>query len=995
MNFGDYEREYQARYLALAKAVRRILIAALDEQDHLHVHNITRRAKEPASLLKKLRDRNIDPNESLEEKIKDFAGCRVVFLTNSEMEGFHQTGILRDHFTIIDANVHHPVPGTGTEDKLFDSNNFLVELRPELLAQPEYASFAGLRCEIQVQTLLKHAWAEMGHDTIYKKPKLKGGLGQRAFERIEERMNKVMRDYLVPAGHDFDKIARDFNRLVQANDAADGTREKMQTAADNNVRDEALETLDDLVIPMYDNLPEQFAELIPDLVGAVEAARDVEISPIETPFGNLDGKTSLDIAKQVGRILTEHRYYCDQSLIFYAALRLYVGASSDEERAVWIGLGEKLAEHNLRVWESHGPALQGLILEQTAKLSDGQKKAGRGLLVAMLGSILSAEVSGTTSSFEGMTIHQGTVRPSEALDHIRGDAIRFLEQFLDEAADDAERKLTLDALRKAGQHPHLGRHGPEVSILVMRDGAQAARLFSKHIDKYGLALKHWCETTALHWHYACRALRPDLANNAEAIEAQSGVVRALIELRNRLNADPEFVLFKTLVGHDSVRPAAWDGDAFDYEDTEAWRRAQFPALIAGISVDSVDEWFRRLQVYLAASDGDGAQYWILQEFLRELTEVKSEVGLALADRIDDERAFFLPSILKGLHTAGQCAAIDQRSATWVGEGRFLFGLAIFYSDVLTYNIDRVTGVIEKAIERGEEGTVMRCMDIAIRLYNEKPDGLIERVFMPGVEFFQGRKNPHWANAWLPTQKSGLLNELDAADAQAVLSSFERLDRIDYRADSILTAIGERHPGLVIDFFGRRMQRDRADRGRFFEAVPYSLHNLPGVLANHADLLLDAARRWYAQEPLFHEFRGARLISQVFPGLPDNLLQAFTAIVRDGGEDNWKFIVSSLRPYEGDERMYPLCMDIVERLEPESELLHSISLVLQVTGVMRGEFGYVEAYAAQKSKMEPWLKDPRDKVRVFAAEQVRDLEQSMAWEQRRAERDYEARRREWD
>jgi ppGpp synthetase/RelA/SpoT-type nucleotidyltranferase len=62
------------------------------------------------------------------------------------------------------------VPGTETETKLFDSTNYLVRLRPERLALAEYKPFEGLRAEIQVQTLLNHAWAEMGHDTIYSGP---------------------------------------------------------------------------------------------------------------------------------------------------------------------------------------------------------------------------------------------------------------------------------------------------------------------------------------------------------------------------------------------------------------------------------------------------------------------------------------------------------------------------------------------------------------------------------------------------------------------------------------------------------------------------------------------------------------------------------------------------------------------------------------------------------------------------------------------------------
>jgi ppGpp synthetase/RelA/SpoT-type nucleotidyltranferase len=156
------------------------------------------------------------------DEIKDLAGCRIVFLTNSQVERFNNTGALHENFEVLSVNVHHPVPGTDTETKLFDSTNYLIRLKPDRLALTEYRAFDGMRAEIQIQTLLNHAWAEMGHDTIYKEPKLTR-LGGGQMTAIGERMNKVMQDHLIPAGHDFDKIARDFRRLLKADGAAEAT----------------------------------------------------------------------------------------------------------------------------------------------------------------------------------------------------------------------------------------------------------------------------------------------------------------------------------------------------------------------------------------------------------------------------------------------------------------------------------------------------------------------------------------------------------------------------------------------------------------------------------------------------------------------------------------------------------------------------------------------------------------------------------------------------
>ncbi|MFO0389958.1 MAG: hypothetical protein ACK502_09630 [Alphaproteobacteria bacterium] len=994
MNFDEYEQQDHLLYQDLVDTVQDILKSALARQDDLHAFLITGRAKTPASLLKKLHDRGIDPTQPIEGLIKDFAGCRVVFLTNSEMNAFDQIGILRDNFNVIDVDIHHPVPGTKTEDQLFDSNNFLVELKPEQLAQEQFRKFAGMRCEIQVQTLLNRAWSEMSHP-IYKKPELADGLGQKYLKRINERMNKVMRDHLIPAGHDFDKIARDYERLIKANAAADEARGKLCEAPDNNICHDALEAMDDLVIPMFDNLHEQFAHLVPDLVLAVEKARAVPTKPIETMFGNFDGKSALDIAKKVGSMLTDYRYYSDSQPLLEGVLQLYSGATDTKEKAIWIEFGEKLAEHNLLVWKTHGPALQALILEFIVKLKPEESRAARDFLVPMLEAILSAEVSGTTSTFDSVTIHQGSVQPSIALDKIRSDAMKLLGQYLDEVTTDATRKPILQALRKAGQNPHLGRYGDDIAIMVMRDGAIAANMIVRGADKYGLGLKHWCESQAHHWHYAVRDLRPDLKDKPEAVKAQQAVVSALIALRDSFNADPEYVLFKTLVGHDSVRPEAWEGIAFDYEATGQWRKAQFPNIIESITVEAVPEWLKRLRQYLDLSTNDGAQYIALDDFLKALATSKPDVGIALLDGFEEELGRFVPSILKGLHTAGSNAIIE-RIARWVADGRFVLWLSFYYDDPATFELENVVAIMGNAMQTGNDRAVMQCMDIALRMFTEKPDGLIKRVFMPGVDFFAARRNDRWVNAvWLGGAKPALINELETADAQKVLNSFETIDRIEYQATCVMAALGARYPELIIDFFGKRMQHDRTESKEYFEAIPYHLHSLPSVLSGHVRQLLDTASRWYAREPLYHQFGGGRLMSLIFPGLPNELLEAYGALVHAGNEQDIKFILSSLRCYEGNERIYALCMNIVDKLQEDSPLLESVASVLQVTGVLRGEFGYVEAHMAQKARLEPSLQDSREKVKEFASKQISELEKSMAWEQRRAELGLETRRREWD
>ena len=106
------------------------------------------------------------------------------------------------------------------------------------------------------------------------------------------------------------------------------------------------------------------------------------------------------------------------------------------------------------------------------------------------------------------------------------------------------------------------------------------------------------------------------------------------------------------------------------------------------------------------------------------------------------------------------------------------------------------------------------------------------------------------------------------------------------------------------------------------------------------------------------------------------------------------MIETLRPYEAAEAVYPLAMDLADRLDEGDNLLRGISSILGEMGVVSGEFGWVEAEAERRDRLKPYLDDPRPKVAAFAQAQVRAITQSMAQEQRRAMREHEQAKRDW-
>jgi ppGpp synthetase/RelA/SpoT-type nucleotidyltranferase len=112
-----------------------------------------------------------------------------------------------------ETRVHHPTDENARQR--YRAIHYTVSsLNPKRLALPEYAAFFGMLCEIQIQTILNHARAETSHDMLYK-PSVAAGFRKTVMHSIEERMNRIMDEFLLPAGYELQQIQHDFERLMQ------------------------------------------------------------------------------------------------------------------------------------------------------------------------------------------------------------------------------------------------------------------------------------------------------------------------------------------------------------------------------------------------------------------------------------------------------------------------------------------------------------------------------------------------------------------------------------------------------------------------------------------------------------------------------------------------------------------------------------------------------------------------------------------------------------
>src|SRR5689334_12167291 len=111
MNFDDYENRYEALYFEFARIVRDILNKAIvGARGVPRPQSIQCRAKEARHLKPKLEARGLLESSTIEEEIKDLAGVRLIFYTNTDTERFLNARLIPENFEVEwdQTRIHHP-----------------------------------------------------------------------------------------------------------------------------------------------------------------------------------------------------------------------------------------------------------------------------------------------------------------------------------------------------------------------------------------------------------------------------------------------------------------------------------------------------------------------------------------------------------------------------------------------------------------------------------------------------------------------------------------------------------------------------------------------------------------------------------------------------------------------------------------------------------------------------------------------------------------------
>ncbi len=158
----DWYKLNQPAFESLATKVADVIKENIEEHKVLY-HSVTSRGKTLESFAAKAKkEKYTDPTN----QIKDMAGVRVITYLESDVRKIAE--IIESLFDIDWSNSLDQSQLLGSSKLGYRSLHYVAKFGEGRCRLPEYKKYEGLPFEIQIRSLLQHAWAEIEHDRNYK-----------------------------------------------------------------------------------------------------------------------------------------------------------------------------------------------------------------------------------------------------------------------------------------------------------------------------------------------------------------------------------------------------------------------------------------------------------------------------------------------------------------------------------------------------------------------------------------------------------------------------------------------------------------------------------------------------------------------------------------------------------------------------------------------------------------------------------------------------------
>ncbi|RYX29476.1 hypothetical protein, partial [Legionella pneumophila] len=599
-------------------------------------------------------------------------------------------------------------------------------------------------------------------------------------------------------------------------------------------------------------------------------------------------------------------------------------------------------------------------------------------------SILDPTAETISSNYRTVTYKQVSLLGNKNTSGIRNRALSLLKNTYN-PKDTSKIKLKLiRAFDTATRPSRTGTDNSDLLELILNNCVEIIDFYNEHLDEKDFEILSEIENDV------CRLYRFGMdiieGNRYESLNDHAkSVVQVALKFRDQLNINKDFVIYKTLVGFDSVFENSWDDREWHYRERNEYRDNKAVEYAQEVSDKNKEYWEKIIIKCTEAQSKDLATFPHYGKFLLSLANINSKFILDLIEHNKKALEIFFVPILQGLLSGKGKKNTQSLMKRWIENGEYLYYCAAVYEFHKPIHKTIIKQIFSVAKKNGDHNALIKVMVIALKNYHFTAMEAIRPLFIKSIEELTNLGITSWIfEFWFRPEYKTIINDLSAEDLDVLIKNLLLLNDFDYHAEYLLDPIAQRNPEKIMEFLKHRIiQGNDCSKTNYYD-IPYHFDSLKKTLSSKSDLVFNTVIEWYRKDYNSFLMRGARCLHNIFPEFSKEVEEKFLSLISNNDKTDQLIVIDILRTYNGIDSIYNTCRELVRLLPSDSELLDGVMDVLDKTGVVSGEDGFVKEYSQKVHNIKPWLEDNNYDVRQFAERFTNIMEMRVIQEKQRAE-----------
>ena len=924
---SNFEQKYDL-YKDFGENVKQLLQKLLNT-NNIKYQNVTFRVKEKESLKNKLENKS-DIKKITD--INDLVGCRIILYLEKDINsvGF----LLQKEFEIVN------IKNKFSTDN-YNAYHIIIKLKDNRLKLTEYSRFKNIKCEIQITTVLFHAWAEMAHDMIYKDKNFISTFDKKSFNRIQRNFNEIMKKHLKKAQYTFEDIFNEKQQIIEG-------KEIFNSKEIENIL--SLQSNDDIFLRLQ-NLNEKirkFGNKIPRDCNIINILKKIIIkTKSNTDFLFIKYSSILTEVLKTLEFLKFH--YTKEIIDFLLELSTDDNEKNKEKLKTTV---EKFSKYlYIKDTKQIDFTMQYALLNKFENFSKQELLKYFDFIIISIYQIFSTEINYCfKKNYKYFCCENIKLPHNKYITKIKKRAFNILTKTY----------LTLNNVYQKQQIINIFSNTYDNNVKLQKQVNDIVNFYLKIINNE--------ENETI------RVIELSLRDFPQDLNS-------VIILKKKILSISNYKLYKLFVGSDNEYY-----DNYDWKQAETDRNKIIDDYLSQISNNSIDKLKKDILIITKNYNSPKNMYLYshFNRFLMNLGKEKPNIAIKLINFFETNAIDFLQFLLYGISESNQKNILKNIFLKWIKKNKNL----TLISDLISKsnNVDKklLLAINKKALEVKD---IMAINNINVYIVRNT---FLKSMFMNNIKLLIKQKESWTHNIWFIDNK--FFDKLSIKDIKILLDSLVNVNQISSHEEGILSKITRKNPELLILFFHKRIKRYlKYIKDLQYDTFPYYFFSLKDVFEKKNKIIFDYAikliNKNISDNRYIDEF--AKFLSVCFPVINNELEKEIIILLNKPKYIN--FLLCFLNKYKGEPFVHNICKEIIKKYINKYDL--KIEHILSNVGSTWGENGILNAYKKKLLDLKKiWNNEEKNlSIKKFKIKYEKYLKELISYESKNSEKHIEMRK----